>query len=203
MVIFFFIPNYNFYRVSSRILNARYTEDEVAILLKDMDYFSKSLANTSSKLSLGVRLLLAYMKKDIALYKAMIKNDIESEVAQKHIEEIGWAIFKDICIISYKLTRLIGANPKHRLRRVNDLLWFSFFTKPFQRTKKDEEADVGFDVVRCPLTNFFIENECSGLTPFAACNMDYRLAELWHSDLNRTQTIASGGDFCDFRFNVK
>ena len=203
MLILILFPNYNFNRVSSKILNTQYTKDKVAILLKDMDCFSNDLVNTSSKVSLGVRLLLAYMKKDLALYKAMIKNDIESTVAENLIEEITWAIFRDIINVNYKLTRLISANPKCRLKMINDLLWLIVFTYPFSRTKKDREADVGFDVVRCPLADFFSENKCSELCAFAVCHLDYQLAELWHSELNRTQTIASNGDYCDFRFNVK
>ncbi|MES0488738.1 MAG: L-2-amino-thiazoline-4-carboxylic acid hydrolase [Leptospirales bacterium] len=163
----------------------------------------KKNKNTPTGFSFGVKLLLAYMKRDLALYKAMIKNNIEVEIAQKHIEEIGWTIFKNISVFSYKLTRLIGSNRKRRLGLVNGLLWFIIFRKPFQRVKKDGECDVGFDVVKCPISNFFIENESPELTAFAACNMDYPLAELWHCNLKRTQTISKGGDSCDFRFHLK
>ncbi len=203
MLLLILFPNINFDQVSSKILNTHYEKDKVAILLSDMDCFANNLVNPSLRVSLGVRLLLAYMKKDLALYQAMIKNGIERTIAEKLIEEITWAIFEDVCRVSYRLTRLISADPGRRLKMINDLLWFIVFTYPFNRVKRDGDADVGFDVNKCPLADFFSRIKCLELCTFSVCKLDYRLAELWHSELNRTQTIASGGDCCDFKFNVK
>lgn len=205
MVIFFF-PQYNFKRVARRLLKAHYPEETVAVIFKDMNFFISKTKGGSSGLpffSFGVKLILAYMKMDLGLYRAMLKSNIKAGAAQKQIEEIGWAVFKSISVYSYKITGPAGANRRRRLRWMNNLLWFLIFRKPFKRIKKEEGSDDGFDVVQCPISVFFKENESSELTPFAACNMDYPLAELWQSDLIRTQTIAKGSDSCNFRFYVK
>jgi hypothetical protein len=37
---------------------------------------------------------------------------------------------------------------------------------------------------------------------FAACSLDFRMATAWGVTLQRTQTLAGGAAYCDFRFSV-
>jgi hypothetical protein len=59
---------------------------------------------------------------------------------------------------------------------------------------------VAFDVVLCPLANYFKDQGVPELTRHAACNMDYRMAREYGVDLVRSQTIADGAAHCDFRW---
>jgi hypothetical protein len=66
---------------------------------------------------------------------------------------------------------------------------------------KAVSADKGtaFDVVRCPIADFFRAEGAVDLCTASWCNLDYGLAELTHEKLVRTKTLVRGDDRCDFR----
>jgi hypothetical protein len=61
------------------------------------------------------------------------------------------------------------------------------------------DHDIAFNVVRCPVASHFRKYGGADLCVASWCNLDYALAELTHERLVRTQTLAGGGDRCDFR----
>jgi hypothetical protein len=60
---------------------------------------------------------------------------------------------------------------------------------------------IAFDVVRCPIANYFRGEESNDLCVASWCNLDYALAELTHEKLVHTKTLVRGDDRCDFRLN--
>jgi hypothetical protein len=62
-----------------------------------------------------------------------------------------------------------------------------------------DAAGTAFDVVRCPIADYFRGEGAADLCTAAWCNLDYPLAELTHEKLVRTTTIVTGGGRCDFR----
>jgi hypothetical protein len=58
-----------------------------------------------------------------------------------------------------------------------------------------------FDVVRCPIADYFRAQEAIGLCSASWCNLDYALAELTQEKLVRTKTLVRGDDRCDFRLS--
>lgn len=63
------------------------------------------------------------------------------------------------------------------------------------------DSGIAFDVVRCPIANYFRGQGAVDLCSASWCNLDYALAELTHEKLVRTKTLVSGDDRCDFRLS--
>ena len=61
------------------------------------------------------------------------------------------------------------------------------------------EQGLAFDVVQCPVANYFRAHNAADLCVASWCNLDYPLAEMTHETLVRTKTLVSGNDRCDFR----
>jgi hypothetical protein len=61
---------------------------------------------------------------------------------------------------------------------------------------------VAFDVLACPLADYFREQGVPELTRHAACMHDHHMAGEWGIELVRSQTIAEGAAYCDFRFEL-
>ncbi len=75
-----------------------------------------------------------------------------------------------------------------------------FFTSPFCHRHLPSETGVAFDVTVCPLADYFKDQGVPELTVHAACNPDYCMAREFGVDLVRSQTIADGAEYCDFRW---
>ncbi len=65
---------------------------------------------------------------------------------------------------------------------------------------KTPDTVVGFNCVKCLVTEYFQSKGLSEFCTKTCCALDYPLAELWHAKLERTGSIASGADKCDFRW---
>ncbi len=61
---------------------------------------------------------------------------------------------------------------------------------------------VAFDVHRCPSADYFRAQGLGNLCRVSWCNLDYPLADRWDVTLARSQTLAGGAAYCDFRFGA-
>jgi len=59
---------------------------------------------------------------------------------------------------------------------------------------------VAFDVTVCPVADYFKDQGVPEATGHATCNLDYCMARKFGIELVRTQTIANGAEYCDFRW---
>ena len=60
----------------------------------------------------------------------------------------------------------------------------------------------GLDYKECGVCKLCRDENCFELAKYL-CRLDFMLVELIGIHLERTQTLADGGDFCDFRFYAK
>lgn len=67
---------------------------------------------------------------------------------------------------------------------------------------KCEEYDLGYDYYECGICKICSDEGCPELAKYL-CRLDYLIADLMNAKLERTKTIAEGGDFCDFRYSLK
>ena len=65
------------------------------------------------------------------------------------------------------------------------------------------DAGTAFDVVRCPVADYFRREGAVDLCSASWCNLDYALAEMTGEKLVRTKTLVRGDDRCDFRLSWK
>ncbi len=124
------------------------------------------------------------------------------EQAHQLIEEINWEVFGSGIGASFALSRLRSARRQTRVQWILDLLFFTLFTQPFRKQAVPSDNGIAFDVVRCPVAEYFQQQGIPELTRAAACNLDHRMAQTWGVVLERSQTIAAGDARCDFRFKI-
>jgi hypothetical protein len=80
-----------------------------------------------------------------------------------------------------------------------------FFTcPPWEKVEVELENGVGWDQVKCPIYNFFRDEDLVGLTK-AYCDLDRLIADLVpdHIELKRERTLANGDSSCDFYYYKK
>lgn len=104
----------------------------------------------------------------------------------------------------FQSSRLRSAKHKTRVKWLFGLMTRYCFTDPFiHRHLAPKEGEmVAFDVTRCPRAEYYNDQGVPELTPYGACRLDFAIARAYHVELHRTQTIANGSEYCDFRWNL-
>lgn len=67
---------------------------------------------------------------------------------------------------------------------------------------KCEEYELGYDYHECGICKICKDEGCFELAKYL-CQLDFMMADLMNAKLVRTQTIAEGADYCDFRYSLK
>jgi hypothetical protein len=160
------------------------------------------LAPRRPRSSPGVALVLRYLEWDCALYRAMRASGASIDAAGQVIEAVNWRIFGPPIGLGFRLSRLRSARVLSRVRFMIDAMFLALFTAPFKRRKHADVDAVAFDVVACPLAAYLRTQGAPELTRYAACSLDYRMAQMWGVELKRSQTIAAEAPLCDFRFQI-
>lgn len=190
-----------FNKAVRKSLSDDFKKDNIACLLSNTWNLHQDIPKSSTRnMSRMVSLLLSSASNSIAMYRALIEMGIPDKIAKKYIEKVNWEIGKYIGAPIYFLSKICIKKPLYRINWINDLLWKYLFTEPFKRVPVESDADVAFNVIRCPFHEYFKSQDLLELCESASCCHDYLLAEEWHSKFVRTQTLASGSDHCDFRF---
>ena len=66
--------------------------------------------------------------------------------------------------------------------------------------EKTEDFEFGFDYRECGVCKLCRDEGCFELAKYL-CRLDYMTSEIMGVKLDRTMTLAEGGDHCDFRFS--
>lgn len=197
-----YLPRIAFRRAAQAQLGACLLAATAAAVWARTLEIQNELQRTRVSHSPGVNLLLRYMQWDYALYRALQEHNIGQQQAGEWIEQINWQIFAPASALAFKLSRLRSRRLQTRIQWLLDTLFNLVFTRPFRRTTLHTVAGVAFDVQVCPLASYLREQGAPELTHFAACSLDYRMANDWGVTLQRRQTLAGGAAYCDFRFSV-
>ena len=118
------------------------------------------------------------------------------------VETVGLDVYRPVPDTLFKLSRLRSAKWETRIKWIFGMKTRFFFSSPFIHRHLPAETGVAvaFDVTRCPLAGYFKGQGVPELTPYAACNLDHAAADAYGVDLVRSQTIAGGSEYCDFRW---
>jgi len=197
-----YLPRIAFRRAAQAQLGACLPAASAATVWARALKIQSELQRTRVSHSPGVNLLLRYMQWDYALYRALQEHGIGPQQAGEWIEQINWQIFAPASAMAFKMSRLRSRRLQVRIKWLLDALFSLVFTRPFRRSNLPAAAGVAFDVQVCPLASYLREQGVPELTHFAACSLDYRMASDWGVTLQRTQTLAGGAAYCDFRFSV-
>lgn len=66
----------------------------------------------------------------------------------------------------------------------------------------NDQYEVGYDYHECGICRLCQDEGCFELAKYL-CRLDFVLADIMGMELLRTQTIAEGVDFCDFRYKKR
>lgn len=200
LTVLFLMPDIAFRWVAGAHLKRQFLPQALAGIWERIRFHRTELKRSRPRHSLGVNLILRYMEWDVALYRTLQEHRLSKEQAGWLVEEIGWSIFSPIVAATYAASRLRSADLNTRVRWINEVMFRVMFTRPFKRHDRPSPDGMAFDIVVCPLANYFREKGVSELTRHAACSLDYRMAQLWGVKLIRAGTMAEGAARCDFQF---
>lgn len=186
-----------------RGLRQRFSWQEQQQIIPEIWRIDDELAqNLPDETALGARLMVRTAALTASVYRALCNVGMEEDKARELTARITWSIYDKLAMLSWRLTRLFTRHPLKRVKRVMD--WFMRFpyTPPGYDMRYVDAGEniVAIDVHRCPAADYFGALELSELCVSSWCNLDYPLAERWGVVLVRSQTLAAGAPYCNFRF---
>lgn len=162
------------------------------------------LAPSRPRRGLVLNMVMRQMEWNCALYRALTDHGMAQEEACVLVEAIGSAVYRPLADTWFQTSRLRSAEHATRVKWLFKMMTRYFFSPPFvHRHLRPEPGEVvAFDVTRCPLAAYFENQGVPELTQHAACRLDFAVAHAYRVDLVRTQTIADGHGYCDFRWKL-
>ena len=200
-ILYLAAPNTAFKRAAIPQLKEQFP-DEWAHVWHSTRAWQSRLAPSRPRHSASVNILMRQMEWNCALYRALKDHGMSHDEAGELVETVGLDVYRPVPAAWFKLSRLRSAKHDTRVKWVLGLVTRYFFSSPFIHRHLPAETGVAvaFDVTLCPLADYFKDQGLPELTSYAACNLDHGAARAFGVDLVRSQTIAGGAEYCDFRW---
>ncbi len=197
-----YFPDANFRRAASHHLRVRFSDRSEEVWGAACNRQSQ-LSLSRPKFGFSLNILMQYMEWSIALYRAVLDAGMSRLEACEFVERVAVEYYQPVPDAMFKLSRLRSSDKEARVRWLFDMMTRYFFSPPFVHRHLPSETGVAFDVTVCPIADYFKEREVPELTAYAACNPDSCMERAFGIDLVRTQTIAKGAEYCDFRWHFR
>ncbi|MBV7337494.1 L-2-amino-thiazoline-4-carboxylic acid hydrolase [Chloroflexi bacterium TSY] len=194
-----YAPNSTFRRAATRRLQEHFADTSVQVWHSTCALQSR-MAPSRPRHSVPVNLMMRYMEWSCALYRALQEHGMSQAKARGLVETIMLDIFRPVAAAFFKLSRLRSAKRETRVKWLLGMLTRYFFSYPFVHRHLPAETGVSFDVTLYPFADYFKGQGVPELTQHAVCSIDYCQARACGVELVRTQTIADGAEYCDFRW---
>ena len=198
-ILFLLAPNSAFRRGAIPNLREQVSEDWAEIWKSTCAWQSR-LRSRRPNHSRAVNILMRQMEWNCALYRALKDHGMSHEDAARLVESVGRSVYRPVAAAMYKFSRIRSGKRSIRVAWLLRLMTRYFFSSPFVHEHHPAQDGVSFDVTVCPLADYFKDQGLPELTPYAACNLDHAAADVFGVELHRSQTIAGGYPFCDFRW---
>lgn len=200
-ILFLVAPNAAYRRAAVPHLKEQFP-DEWAHIWRATCRWQSRLAPSRPHHSASVNLMIRHIEWSCALYQALKERRMCQDEAGALVAAIAMDDYRPVPATWFKLSRLRSTELSTRIKWVLGLVTRYFFSSPFVHRHLPAETGVAvaFDVTFCPLADYFNDQGVPELTPYAACNLDHCLARAFGVELVRTQTIADGAEYCDFRW---
>ena len=184
----------------------RFTEAEVDRLLdQSWANFGELAPDVSREPTFGSQMNVRLAGLSLAMLCSLIADGIERKYAIELIGDSCWKIYQYWGRAGRFLGRLARRDPikDHAKRIGKDGSWpmsFPFNPPGYRARYVATQGGLGFDVIRCPVAEYFHTHDSEDLAVNTWCMLDYPLAEMIEMKLVRTQTLANGDPQCDFRW---
>lgn len=188
------------------ILTERFAEDRAREIL-DAAFlrYESEAPSLAREQNLGGRVMVHCAALTAAVYRVLIDEGLSEVEARALTAKVTEAIYRKMAEVPWLAARLSARSPLVRLRRATNAFRRFPFGSPSYRMEDvpSDEHTVAFDVKRCPVAEYFQTQGLAELCVESFCNLDFALATKWGARLERTSTLASGAEHCDFRWHLE
>jgi ubiquinone biosynthesis protein len=139
----------------------------------------------------------------LAMHETLVGHGVAAVESRRLIHDMAWSVYRQMAEPPLLLASAFTRDPGKRLKLATDLFRSFPFASPSYEWREVSSSDgkVGFDCVKCPVAEFFASHDESDLCVQTFCSLDFPLAQTWGGTLERSGTIASGAQRCDFRWH--
>ncbi len=153
----------------------------------------------------GARILLRCAAVTIALHRKLVLSGRTPDQARASVAGAMRDLNVRIIGLIDWLARLPPGDPRRPLETMLRLFRSAPFGPPAWHVR-DVEAPgtlAAFDIVRCPVADYFARHDLPELCVAAFCAADQLAAQRFGVRLERKGTLAQGAPQCDFRYRAK
>jgi len=203
MAIFrWYLPDANFRRAATHRLRMHFPDKSQQVWRSTRNWQSQ-LAPSRPHYGFSLNLLMRYYEWNLSLYRGLREHGMSPVEAGEFVETVGADYYQPVAAAMFKLSRLRSARRATRVKWMFGIMTRYFFTPPFVHRHLPSDTGVAFDVTVCPAAEYFKDQGAPPeVTAHCACNLDYCMARELGIELARSQTIANGAEYCDFRWTV-
>ena len=168
--------------------------------------FDELVPDVSHEPTFGSRMNVRLAALSLAMLRSLTSAGIERKYAIELIGDACWKIYQYWGRVGRFLGRTLSRRDsiKDQASRVTkDGSWpmsFPFNPPGYHARYVSTNGGLGFNVIRCPVAEYFYARGASDLAVSTWCMLDYPLAEMIGLKLVRTQTLAAGDQQCNFRW---
>ena len=184
----------------------RFSKVEVDRLLdQSWNDFDEVVPDVSDLPTFGSRMNVRLAALTLAMLRSLTANGIGRKYAIELIGDTCWDVYQYWGLVGRFLSRLSRRDPikNHASRVGKDGSWtmsFPFNPPGYHARYVPTQGGLGFNVIHCPVAEYFHKYGSEDLAVKTWCMLDYPLAEMIEMKLIRTQTLATSGTYCDFRW---
>src|SRR6266498_959419 len=195
-------------RTPSAPEKGRFTQAEVNRLIdQSWQNFDELVPDVAREPTFGSRMNVRLAALTLAMLQSLTANGIERKYAIELIGDTCWKVYQYWGRVGRFIGRLTRRHPVKdhtRAGRISkDGSWamsFPFNPPGYRARYVATQGGLGFNVIRCPVAEYFHAHGSEDLAVNTWCMLDYPLAELIEMKLVRTQTLVAGDPQCDFRW---
>ncbi len=195
-------------RPSCELEKGRFSKTEVDRLLnQSWREFDELVPDVSREPTFGSRMNVRLAALTLSMLRSLTANGIERKYAIELIGDACWKIYQYWGRVGRFLSCFTGRHPikdHTRAGRISkDGGWamsFPFNPPGYRARYVATQGGLGFNVIRCPVAEYFHAHGSEDLAVNTWCMLDYPLAEMIEMKLVRTQTLVAGDPQCDFRW---
>lgn len=141
----------------------------------------------------------------LAMHETLLRHGVAAAESHRLIYDIGWSVYRQMGEPPLLIASAFTRDPHKRLELATHMFRsFPFGSPSYEwRDVPSPDGAIAFDCLKCPVAEFFASHDASELCVQTVCRLDFPLAETWGGQLERSGTIASGAERCDFRWHLR
>lgn len=141
----------------------------------------------------------------MSFFEALLAVGTDRDYAIELIADTAWRVYRLWSVVALGFARLTPGKTTSLVFAVNKggglSLSFPFNAPGYLIEPILAPSGTAFDVVRCPVADYFRREGAIDLCTASWCNLDYALTELTSEKLTRTKTLVRGDGRYDFRLS--